>query len=97
MPKLDYLAIAAIVFAAWNLIVFLVYGIDKLKAKKEKWRIPEKTLLLMALCLGGTGALIGMGVFHHKTQHKSFSIGVPLMTLLNYVIIGGALWLIYRK
>ena len=89
---MQYLKYFLIVFAAWNLIVFLTYGIDKLKAKKDKWRIPEKTLLLMALCMGGTGALLGMGIFHHKTQHKSFSIGVPLMTLLNYVIIGVALW-----
>ena len=94
---MQYLKYFLIVFAAWNLIVFLTYGIDKLKAKKEKWRIPEKTLLLMALFLGGTGALIGMGVFHHKTQHKSFSIGVPLMTLLNYVMIGAALWLLTRN
>ena len=59
---MQYLKYFLIAFAAWNLIVFLTYGIDKLKAKKEKWRIPEKTLLLMALFLGGTGALIGMGV-----------------------------------
>ena len=93
MPYLKYFIIA---FAVWNLVVFLVYGIDKRRAKKEKWRIPEKTLLLMALFLGGTGALIGMGVFHHKTMHKSFSIGVPLMALLNYICIGAALWLIYK-
>ena len=89
--------ILIIAFAAWNLLVFLIYGLDKLKAKAERWRISEKTLLLLALFFGGTGALIGMGVFHHKTQHRKFTIGVPLLTLLNYAIIGAALWLINRS
>ena len=89
--------ILIIAFAAWNLLVFLIYGLDKLKAKAERWRISEKTLLLLALFFGGTGALIGMGVFHHKTQHRKFTIGVPLLTLLNYAIIGAVLWLISRK
>ena len=87
------LYIFAIALAAWNFIVFLVYGIDKRKAIKDKWRIPEKTLLLLALFLGGTGALIGMGVFHHKTKHKAFTIGVPLLTLLNFACLAGILWL----
>ena len=89
--------ILLIIFAAWNLIVFLVYGLDKLKAKAEKWRISEKALILMALFFGGTGALLGMGVFHHKTQHKKFTIGVPLLTLLNYAVIGVVIWLIHKK
>ena len=94
---MNWLKIFLIAFAAWNFIVFIVYGVDKLKAKGEKWRIPEKTLILLALFMGGTGALIGMGVFHHKTLHKKFSIGVPLLTLLNYAVIGGVMWLVYRS
>ena len=93
---MQYFKYFLIVFAVWNFIVFLVYGIDKRRAVKEKWRIPEKTLILMALFFGGTGALIGMGVFHHKTKHNKFSIGVPLLALLNYVVIGTALWLLVR-
>ncbi len=89
--------VAIVIFAAWNLIVFLIYGLDKLKAKAEKWRISEKALLLMALFFGGTGALLGMGVFHHKTKHKKFTIGVPLLTLLNYAVIGAAVWFFSRK
>ena len=77
--------------------MFLIYGLDKLKARTEKWRISEKTLLLLALFFGGTGALIGMGVFHHKTQHRKFTIGVPLLTLLNYAVIGAAMWLASRS
>ena len=93
---MQYFKYFLIAFAVWNLVVFVVYGIDKGRAKRDKWRISERTLLLMALFLGGTGALLGMGVFHHKTRHKKFSIGVPLLTLLNYAVIGAALWLIWR-
>ena len=86
-----------IALATWNLIVFFVYGLDKLKAKTEKWRISEKTLMLLALFFGGTGALLGMGVFHHKTQHRKFTIGVPLLTLLNYAVIGAAIWFLGKN
>ena len=91
----------AIALAAWNLVVFCVYGLDKYKAKKDKWRIPEKTLLLLAFFFGGLGAFLGMRVFRHKTKHRLFTIGVPLCLLLNiaalYVLLfwhGGAgeLW-----
>ena len=94
---MQYLKYFLIAFAAWNLVVFFIYGIDKLRAKKDRWRISEKTLLLLALFFGGTGALLGMGVFHHKTLHRKFQIGVPLLALLNYACIGAAIWLIYRK
>jgi len=92
---------AAIALAAWNLIVFCVYGLDKYKAKKDKWRIPEKTLLLLAFFFGGLGAFLGMRVFHHKTKHRLFTIGVPVCLLLNiaalYVLLfwhggAGAMW-----
>ncbi len=72
-----------IALGAWNLIVFFVYGLDKLKAKKDMWRIPEKTLLLLAFLMGGLGAVLGMRVFHHKTKHKVFTIGVPICLILN--------------
>ena len=94
---MQYLKYFLIAFAVWNLVVFVIYGMDKRRAKKDKWRISEKTLILLALFFGGTGALIGMGVFHHKTKHKKFQIGVPLLTLLNYACIGAVLWLIYRN
>ena len=91
----------AIALTAWNLIVFCVYGLDKYKAKKDKWRIPEKTLLLLAFFFGGLGAFLGMRVFRHKTKHRLFTIGVPLCLLLNlaalYVLLfwhggAGAMW-----
>ena len=68
--------------AAINVITFLVYGIDKLKAKKRKWRIPEATLLLLAIVGGSIGAWTGMKVWHHKPMHKKFKYGVPLILMI---------------
>ena len=84
---------AIIVLLIWNVLVMLVYGLDKLKARKGAWRIPEKTLILMAALMGGVGAYAGMKVFHHKTKHKLFNIGVPFCILLNVAIAAAILYL----
>ena len=73
--------------AAINVITFMVYGIDKLKAKKGKWRIPEATLLLLAIVGGSIGAWCGMKVWHHKTMHKKFKYGVPLILVLKIGVL----------
>ena len=86
-----------IIFIIWNLIVFLVYGADKRFAVKNKQRIPEKTLMLLALFFGATGAYIGMRVFRHKTLHKKFSVGIPLLMILNYLCIATAVYLVLRQ
>ena len=65
-----------------NAITFLTYGIDKLKAMKNKWRIPEATLLLLAVTGGSIGAFLGMKVWHHKTMHKKFKYGIPLIIVI---------------
>lgn len=65
-----------------NVITFVVYGIDKLKAKKGKWRIPEVTLLLFAIMGGSIGAWLGIKVWHHKTMHKKFKYGIPIIVAL---------------
>ena len=70
-----------------NIITFMVYGIDKLKAKKGKWRIPESTLLLLASVGGSIGAWCGVKVWHHKTMHKKFRYGIPLIMTIQIVII----------
>lgn len=89
------------ILAIWlvliNLITFLVFGLDKWKARrKEKKetvrRIPEKTLLLLAALGGSVGALLAMRVFHHKTLHRAFRFGVPLILALQIIVPFG-LWL----
>lgn len=69
-----------------NVITFLMYGLDKLKAQKGKWRIPESTLLLLAILGGSVGAWLGMKVWHHKTMHKKFKYGVSLIFFIQIVL-----------
>jgi len=69
-----------------NILAFIVYGIDKHKAKKGKWRISEATLLAFAALGGSIGAWIGMKVWHHKTQHLKFKYGVPVIFLLQLIL-----------
>ena len=73
---------------AINVITFFVYGIDKWKAKRSKWRIPEATLLGLAVIGGSIGAWLGMKVWHHKTMHKKFKFGLPVIIIIQLLIIG---------
>lgn len=77
-----------------NLTAFGLMGLDKRKAKKNLWRIPEKTLFLSAILGGSAGAIAGMYVFHHKTRHWYFVIGMPLILVIQ---IGLGIWLIYLR
>lgn len=70
-----------------NILTFAVYGIDKLKAKKGKWRIPEASLLGLAVIGGSIGAYFGIKVWHHKTQHKKFKYGIPAIIILQLACI----------
>ena len=69
-----------------NTLAFIAYGIDKFKAKKGKWRIPESTLLLLAIIGGSIGAWFGIKVWHHKTLHKKFKYGIPLIVIAQIAI-----------
>ena len=80
------LHIALIYLAVINVVTFFMYGIDKWKAKRSKWRIPEATLLLMAAAGGSLGAWSGMKVWHHKTLHKKFRYGVPLILIVQIAL-----------
>jgi len=71
-----------------NVATFITYGIDKMKAKRSKWRIREASLLLLAVLGGSIGALLGMKVWHHKTMHKKFKYGVPAILIVQMAIIG---------
>ena len=72
---------------AINAVTFIVYGIDKYKAKKAKWRISEATLLLLAVLGGSVGAWMGMKVWHHKTMHKKFKYGIPAILLIQIALM----------
>ncbi len=77
-----------IYLAGINLITFAVYGIDKMRAKKNRWRIPEKTLFLLAIVGGSVGAWLGMQYFRHKTKHMQFKIGIPLIFIVQIICVG---------
>ena len=70
-----------------NAVTFIVYGIDKYKAKKARWRIPEATLLLLAVLGGSIGAWMGMKVWHHKTKHKKIKYGIPAILLIQIALM----------
>ena len=71
---------------AINIASFFLYGIDKYKAKKGRWRISEATLLLMAVIGGSIGAWVGMRIWHHKTMHKKFEYGIPIIIILQVAL-----------
>lgn len=83
-----------IYLALINLVTLIVYGADKRKAKKGKWRVPEKTLFLLAIIGGSIGALAGMYLFHHKTKHWYFKWGIPAILLLQIAV---AVYIIYFR
>ena len=69
-----------------NIATFLLYGIDKYKAKKNQWRISEATLLTMAAIGGSIGAWVGMRIWHHKTMHKKFKYGIPIIIIMQVAL-----------
>ena len=76
-----------IYFLIINIITSIIYGIDKEKSKKNKYRISEKTLITLAIIGGPLGALLGMYTFHHKTKKTKFIILIPLITIIWIYII----------
>ncbi|MBE5938255.1 MAG: DUF1294 domain-containing protein [Lachnospiraceae bacterium] len=71
-----------------NIIGYAIMGIDKSKAKKHAWRIPEKTLFGISIIGGSLGTLLGMYSFRHKTKHWYFVIGMPVILIIHVVLIG---------
>ena len=70
-----------------NVMGFLAMGIDKLKAKKDWWRIPEGTLMMLCLLGGGIGTICGMYKFRHKTKKLKFTVGMPTILILEIAIV----------
>lgn len=87
----------AIYLALINLAAFLTFGADKRRARKGQWRVPEKTLFLLALLGGSIGAICGMRVFHHKTKHWYFRFGLPAILCAQLALVGFAVyWFRFR-
>ncbi len=76
-----------------NIVAFCVMGIDKWKAKKRAWRIPEATLFILAAVGGSIGAIAGMYTFRHKTKHRSFVWGMPAILIAQIILIVALLYL----
>ena len=81
------LHIVLIYLAAINVVTFLLYGIDKFKAQRSRWRIPESVLIGLAAIGGSIGAWLGMLIWHHKTQHKKFKYGIPLILTIQIALL----------
>ena len=84
---MNFTEIIIIYLAVINVATFFTFGIDKLKAKHAKWRIREAALLTLAVLGGSIGAWLGMKVWHHKTMHKKFKYGIPLIFLAQIALI----------
>ena len=89
MPELTKIIIIYLV--AINVLTFFMYGVDKWKAKQSKWRIKEAALLMLAALGGSIGAWLGMHVWHHKTMHKKFRYGIPLIIILQIALVAAVL------
>lgn len=87
MDRTVWLAAAVIYLAAVNITAFILYGADKKKAKRGQWRIPEKTLLGVAVIGGSAGAILGMFLFRHKTKHWYFRYGLPAILIVQLALV----------
>ena len=82
-----------VILLVMNLLAFALMGIDKMKAKRGSWRIPEKTLFLVTALFGGLGGTLGMRVFRHKTKHWYFKFGFPALLVVQIVLLA---WLLTK-
>ena len=89
MDTLDLiiLAVLATYLVIVNFVAFVLMFLDKKKAEKGKWRIPEKSLFLPVILGGGIGGVLGMQVFRHKTKHWYFAIGFPAILVVEYILM----------
>ena len=81
------LPVVLVYLIAVNALGLVLFGIDKWKAKHDKWRISEATLLSVTAIGGSIGAWVGMKVWHHKTMHKKFKYGIPLVIVLQFALL----------
>ena len=84
--------LAALYLAIVNLVAFILMGVDKRRAKKDRWRISEGTLFLFPVLGGSLGGILGMKLFHHKTKHWYFRFGFPALLLIQLAAGGWLVW-----
>lgn len=84
---MDVITLLLSYFIAINIIGFALMGIDKYKAKKRAFRIPEATLFIVAIIGGSIGSIAGMYAFRHKTRHRSFVYGMPFILFVQIALI----------
>ena len=95
MDKKTIIPAAVAVVVIMNIVTFVLVGHDKKCARQGKWRVPEKTLFLVTACFGGLGGVLGMKVFHHKTQHWYFKVFFPVLLIVQIAVlaVGACLFL----
>lgn len=82
-----------ICLCAVNLLAFFLMGLDKRRARRGKWRISERTLFLSAIFGGSIGTIFGMRCFRHKTKHRSFTVGIPVILAFQLLLAAVLLWI----
>ena len=88
-----YLLFGLLIYlAVINIVAFFLYGIDKWKARHDKWRITEARLIWIAVAGGSIGALLGMKIWHHKTKHNKFRFGLPTILILQIAAVVAAVY-----
>lgn len=87
MDKKTIILVALVIIAITNITAFALMGHDKRRARQGKWRVPEKALFLVTACFGGLGGVLGMKVFHHKTQHWYFRVLFPGLLIVQIVLL----------
>jgi uncharacterized membrane protein YsdA (DUF1294 family) len=96
MNRQTVVVIALAVIAVMNVVAFTLMGIDKRRARRGAWRISERALFMTTACFGGLGGVLGMKVFHHKTQHWYFRVFFPVLLVLQIVLLAVGAYLLMR-
>ena len=96
MNRQTVVVIALVVIAVMNLVSFALMGIDKRRARRGAWRISERALFMTTACFGGLSGVLGMKVFHHKTQHWYFRVFFPVLLVVQIVLLAVGAYLLMR-
>ena len=96
MDKTTIILAALAIVAIMNIVAFVLMGYDKKCARQGKWRVPGKRPFLVTACFGGLGGVLGMKVFHHKTQHWYFRVFFPVLLVIQIVALAAGAYLLMR-